>query len=96
VIRTLGERPSIFIRDKPIFSSERGLHKDYGHKGSVEKRTSLVMSFKLKVTLILARVLTVLVWKQVQIPPLYTCELQMTKREPSAWVYNWATLFQAI
>jgi hypothetical protein len=22
-------RPSIFIRDKPIFSSERMLHKDY-------------------------------------------------------------------
>jgi hypothetical protein len=37
VIHTLDERPSIFIRDKPIFSSERMLHKDYYHKGSVEK-----------------------------------------------------------
>jgi hypothetical protein len=25
-IRTLDEKPSIFIRDKPIFSSERMLH----------------------------------------------------------------------
>jgi hypothetical protein len=31
------ERPSIFIRDKPIFSSERTLHKDYYRKSSVEK-----------------------------------------------------------
>jgi hypothetical protein len=30
------QRPSIFIRDKPIFSSERMLHKDYDRKGSVE------------------------------------------------------------
>jgi hypothetical protein len=29
---------SIFIRDKPIFSSERMLHKDYDHKGPVEKK----------------------------------------------------------
>jgi hypothetical protein len=35
---TLDERPSIFIRDKPILSSERMLHKDYDRKGSVEKK----------------------------------------------------------
>jgi hypothetical protein len=28
-MRTLDEGPSIFIRDKPIFSSERMLHEDY-------------------------------------------------------------------
>jgi hypothetical protein len=38
VIRTLDERPSIFIRDKPILSSEKMLHKDYDCKGSVKKR----------------------------------------------------------
>jgi hypothetical protein len=37
VIHTFDERTSIFIRDKPIFSSERMLHKDYNRKGSVEK-----------------------------------------------------------
>jgi hypothetical protein len=31
------QRRSIFVRDKPIISSERMLHKDYGHEGSVEK-----------------------------------------------------------
>jgi hypothetical protein len=30
--------PSIFIRDKPILSSERLLHKDYGRKSSVAKK----------------------------------------------------------
>jgi hypothetical protein len=40
VIRTLDERPSIFIRDKPIFSSERMLHKDYYSRDLVEKRKS--------------------------------------------------------
>jgi hypothetical protein len=34
----LDERPSIFIRHIPIFSSERKLHKNYYHKGSVEKK----------------------------------------------------------
>jgi hypothetical protein len=34
------QRPSIFIRDKPIFSSERVLHKDNDRKGSVEKKIS--------------------------------------------------------
>jgi hypothetical protein len=29
------QRPSIFKRDTPIFSSERVLHKDYDRKGSV-------------------------------------------------------------
>jgi hypothetical protein len=36
--------PSIFIRDKPIFSSERMLHKDYYPRSSVEK--SLVVGLK--------------------------------------------------
>jgi hypothetical protein len=30
----------LFIRDKPIFSSERLLHKDYDRKGSVAKTIS--------------------------------------------------------
>jgi hypothetical protein len=34
-----------FIRDKPIFSSERMLHKDYYRKSSVEKK-NLVVSLK--------------------------------------------------
>jgi hypothetical protein len=34
------KRPSIFIRDKLILSSERMLHKDYDLKGSVERRIS--------------------------------------------------------
>jgi hypothetical protein len=29
---------SLFMRDKPIVSSQRMLHKDYGHKGSVAKK----------------------------------------------------------
>jgi hypothetical protein len=37
---TLHERPGIFIRDKPIISSERMLHKDYYRKGSVGKKVS--------------------------------------------------------
>jgi hypothetical protein len=37
--------PSIFIRDKPIISSERMLREDHDHKGSVEKKT-LFMSLK--------------------------------------------------
>jgi hypothetical protein len=37
---TLYERQSIFIRKKPIFSSERMLHKDYYRKSSVEKKIS--------------------------------------------------------
>jgi hypothetical protein len=43
---TLDERPSIFIRDKPIFSSERILHKDYYRKGSVGTKKNLVVSLK--------------------------------------------------
>jgi hypothetical protein len=35
---TLDERPSIFITDKPIFSSQRMLHMEYDHKASVEKK----------------------------------------------------------
>jgi hypothetical protein len=33
----LEECASIFIRENPIFSSERMLHKDYYRKNSVEK-----------------------------------------------------------
>jgi hypothetical protein len=40
------QRPSIFIRDKPILSSERMLHKDYDCKGSVAKEKTLIMSLK--------------------------------------------------
>jgi hypothetical protein len=39
---TLDERPSIFISDKPIFSSERILHKDYYRRGSAEKKCLVV------------------------------------------------------
>jgi hypothetical protein len=41
---TLDERPSLFIRDKPI-SSERMLHKDYYRKESVEKKKKDVWSW---------------------------------------------------
>jgi hypothetical protein len=34
--------PSIFVRDKPIFSSERMLHKDYYRRSSVEKKNLVV------------------------------------------------------
>jgi hypothetical protein len=34
----LAWKPSLFIKEKPIISSERMLHKDYGHKGSVAKK----------------------------------------------------------
>jgi hypothetical protein len=37
---TLDERPGIFIRGKPIFSSEKMLHKDYYRRSSVEKKKS--------------------------------------------------------
>jgi hypothetical protein len=40
---TLDVKPSIFIRDKPIFSSERKLHKDCYRKGSVEKNSLVVI-----------------------------------------------------
>jgi hypothetical protein len=43
---TLDERPGIFIRDKPIFSTERMLHKDYYRRSSVEKKKSLVVGLK--------------------------------------------------
>jgi hypothetical protein len=39
-ICALDERTSILVRDKPIFSPERKLHKDYCRKGSVEKELS--------------------------------------------------------
>jgi hypothetical protein len=41
-IRKLDERPSIFIKDGPIFSSERVLHKHYDRKDSVTKKTLVV------------------------------------------------------
>jgi hypothetical protein len=34
------------MTDKPIFSSERMLHKDYDHEGSVEEIKSLVVNLK--------------------------------------------------
>jgi hypothetical protein len=34
---TVDEGPSIFVKEKPIFSSERMLYKDYYRKSSVEK-----------------------------------------------------------
>jgi hypothetical protein len=34
---SIDERSSIFIRDKPILSSQRMLHKDYNRKCSVGK-----------------------------------------------------------
>jgi hypothetical protein len=40
------QRPSIFIRDTPIFSSERMLRKDYDRKGSAAKKKRLVMILK--------------------------------------------------
>jgi hypothetical protein len=43
-IRTLDERPSIFIRDKHIFSSDRMLRKDYDRKGSLSKYTVYIWS----------------------------------------------------
>jgi hypothetical protein len=43
---TLDERRSIFIIDKPIFSSERMLHKDYYRKSSVGKKKSVVVGLK--------------------------------------------------
>jgi hypothetical protein len=33
-------KPSLLIRDKPILSLERMLHKDYGRKGSIAKKIS--------------------------------------------------------
>jgi hypothetical protein len=39
-ICTLDDIPGIYIRDKPIFSSERMLHKDYDRNRSVEKNIS--------------------------------------------------------
>jgi hypothetical protein len=41
VICTFDERPGLFIRDKPIFSSETMLHTDYYHKGSVERKKQI-------------------------------------------------------
>jgi hypothetical protein len=37
-IHKIGKRPSIFITDRPNFSSERILNKDYDGKGSVAKK----------------------------------------------------------
>jgi hypothetical protein len=43
---TLDEIPSIFVRGKPIFSSERILHKDYYRRSSVKKKKNLVVGLK--------------------------------------------------
>jgi hypothetical protein len=43
---TLVERPSVFIRDKPIFSLEGMLHMDYYRKWSVWGVKSLVVGLK--------------------------------------------------
>jgi hypothetical protein len=45
-IRRPDGRASIFIRHKPILSSERMLHKDCYSKVSVEKKRFLVVSLK--------------------------------------------------
>jgi hypothetical protein len=37
---------SLFIRDKPILSSDWMLHKDYGCKGSVAKKKVLVVGLE--------------------------------------------------
>jgi hypothetical protein len=44
-IHTLDERPSIFIRENPTFSSDRLLRKDCDRKGSVVIK-ALVVSLK--------------------------------------------------
>jgi hypothetical protein len=43
---TLDERPSIFIIGKPIFSSERMLHKNYYRRSSVAKKKGPVVVLK--------------------------------------------------
>jgi hypothetical protein len=45
-IRIPDKRPSIFIGDKLIFSTERMLRKDYDCKGTVEEKKSLHLSLK--------------------------------------------------
>jgi hypothetical protein len=40
------QRRNLFIRDKPILSSENMLHKEYDRKGSVEKENPLLVSLK--------------------------------------------------
>jgi hypothetical protein len=34
----LTKRPNIFIREKPILSSQKMLHKEYDSKGSAKKK----------------------------------------------------------
>jgi hypothetical protein len=36
-------KPSLFIRDQPILSSERLLPKNYGRRGSVAKKSLIVI-----------------------------------------------------
>jgi hypothetical protein len=43
-VDTLDERPGIFIKDNPIFSSERMLHENYGSKGSDAKKKKKIWS----------------------------------------------------
>jgi hypothetical protein len=40
---TLDEIPSIFVRDKPILSSERMLLKEYYRRSSAEKKNLVVV-----------------------------------------------------
>jgi hypothetical protein len=39
------DESAMYIRDKPIFSSEKMLHEDYDRKGSVEKK--LIVSLEM-------------------------------------------------
>jgi hypothetical protein len=41
-MHTLDKRPSILIRDIPIFSSERMLHKDYDCKVQLKEKSLVV------------------------------------------------------
>jgi hypothetical protein len=43
---TLDEIPNIFVREEPIFSSERMLHKDYYRRSSAKKKKKLVVGLK--------------------------------------------------
>jgi hypothetical protein len=38
--------PASVVNNKPIFLSERMLHKDYDYRYSIEKKTILAMSLK--------------------------------------------------
>jgi hypothetical protein len=42
-IHTLDKRPRVFIRDKPILTSERTLRKNYNRKDSVIKALVVIL-----------------------------------------------------